>query len=75
VSLIKIETDPQICLKRIRSRDQYNHIDVSENLVNKINQEVTRKNISCEFSIQNSATSVEKLRSEIGEIIRKIRKK
>jgi len=75
VSLIKIETDLQICLKRIRSRNQNLHTDVSENLISKINQEVARKNFPCEFSIQNSATTDEKLRSEISEIIRKIRKK
>lgn len=75
VILIKIVSDPQLCLNRVRSRDQHNHIDVSENLVHKINQEVARKNIPCEFSIQNSGTAAEELRLEISSIIHKSRKK
>lgn len=73
VILIKIEANPQLCLNRVRTRDQNIHIDVSDDLVKKINQEVLLKNIPCEYSIENSRTTVDDLRLKIGEIIDRVR--
>jgi shikimate kinase len=69
---IKIEADLQLCLKRVRTRDQSIHINISDDLVKKINQEVARKNILCEFYIENSNATEEELRLKIEEIIKKV---
>ena len=73
IILIKIEADPQLCLKRVRTRDQSIHIDVSDDLVKKINQEMAPKNILCEYFIENSNATEEELRFKIEEIIKKVR--
>jgi dephospho-CoA kinase len=73
IILIKIEADPQLCLARVRTRDQGIHIDVSDDLVKKINQEVARKNILCEFYIENSNATEEELRQKIEEIVKIVR--
>jgi shikimate kinase len=54
VITICIKADPDLCLKRIKSRDQSIHIDVSDKDVKYINSLVRQRNFECDFDIDNN---------------------
>ena len=56
VITIGIKTDPDLCLKRIKSRDQSIHIDVSDKDVKYINSLVRQRNFECDFEIDNNGS-------------------
>jgi cytidylate kinase len=69
VTTIKVKADIDICLERIRTRDQAIHVDVSEDQVNEINKAVLLRDLKTDFSIDNSNASITDLKMEINKII------
>jgi len=69
VTTIKIIADLNVCLKRVQTRDQSIHINVSDTDVKKVNALVSLKNLKTDFEIYNENKSTEKLITEIAEII------
>lgn len=65
---VKIQASPGLCLKRIKSRDSVNHIPVSDDMVNKINQDALNVDLQYDLIIDNEKSSDR----EIIENIRKI---
>jgi shikimate kinase len=72
VVTIKIVCDPGVCIKRIKSRDQNIHINVSDDEVSRINFEVTRRNYKTDFELRNNAKSKNELIKELGMILKNI---
>ena len=68
VTTIKINADKDLCLKRIQTRDQSIHINISDEQVNMINEKVLEKNILTDFEIDNNTLS-KKLEQQIDKII------
>ena len=56
VITIGIKADQELCLERIKSRDQSIHIDVSDEDVLLINSLVRRMNMNCDYEIDNNGT-------------------
>jgi shikimate kinase len=71
VTTIKVNADMDICIERIRTRDQSIHVDVSDEQINKINKAVLIKDLKTDFSIENSNTSINQLKVEVGKIVGK----
>ena len=69
VTTIRINTDPDICLSRVKSRDQSVHINISDDQVTSINQKVCEKNLKCDFAVDNNSRSVEALKQELQIIL------
>ncbi len=57
VKLVKIETSRDICYKRLKSRDASIHIPVSDDLLEKINQEAIKVELEFDTIIENEKTS------------------
>jgi shikimate kinase len=53
VVLIKINSDPKICLSRIKMRNQSIHIPISDEIINEINSHVANNKLVCDFEINN----------------------
>lgn len=51
---IFVEADLELCLKRVKTRDQSIHINVSDEQVNQINQAVNKANHTIDYCIENS---------------------
>lgn len=66
---IKINTDIDLCLKRVQERDQSIHINISDEQVEKINSMTALKHHNTDFTIDNSDKSVDDLIEEIKKII------
>ena len=69
VITIKINTDIELCLKRVQERDQSIHINISDEQVEKINSITALKHHNTDFTIENSDKSVDDLIEEIKKII------
>lgn len=54
VKLIKIEADPKLCLKRVSERDSKDHISVSDDGVEKINELAMKVKFEYELIIDNN---------------------
>lgn len=70
VTTIKVNVSKELCLWRIKTRDQSIHINVSDDQVNFINSAVLTKNLNTDFEIENSNKSIEELNSEIKKILK-----
>ena len=70
VVTIRINTDLEICLQRIKSRDQSIHINVSDDQVEEINTAITLKNLKTEFTINNNNKTVIELKRDIYKILK-----
>ncbi len=70
VITIKVNTDTNVCLNRIRSRDQSIHIEVSDEQIYEINAAVLAKNWNSDFEIENSNKTIDELKTEIKKIIK-----
>ncbi|MBI5540621.1 MAG: methyltransferase domain-containing protein [Bacteroidia bacterium] len=70
VVTIKIQADIALCLKRVKTRDQSIHINVSDDQVNLLNKQVQAKNIITDHIINNNSKNINELTSEIGIIIK-----
>ena len=69
VVTIRINTDIELCLKRVQERDQTIHINISDDQVERINSMVVLKNQTTDFSIENSNKSTNSLIKEIRRIL------
>jgi len=69
VVTIRINTDIELCLKRVQERDQSIHINISDEQVEKINSITALKHHNTDFTIENSDKSVDDLIEEIKKII------
>lgn len=60
---IRIIAQEELCLKRVQTRDQSIHVNVSDNDVKRINEQVRQKGFITEFSIiNNDKTDLELIR-------------
>jgi dephospho-CoA kinase len=73
VVTIRISADPDLCLERVRTRDQAIHVKVSDAQVEQINAAARKKDISCDFQIDNSGRKAEELTEAIRLIVGKVR--
>lgn len=74
VITIKISTDSQICLERVRLRDQSIHVNVSDNQVKEINKQFLTKNVNTDFIIENNSKSNFEIINEIETILNSLGK-
>lgn len=65
VTTIGVYADSTTCLKRVKSRDQNIHINVSDDQVLMINEKVRERNFETDFSIINEDKSEKELINEI----------
>ena len=72
LNTIKIIAEKDLCLKRIKTRGQSIHINVSDKQVNMINDAVYKKNIETDFEIDNNNATKEELLEQISEIVKKV---
>ncbi len=63
VITIGIKADPELCLERLKSRDQSIHINVSDEDVKYINSMVLHRNFSCDYEIHNNGSREELISS------------
>lgn len=61
VKLIKVNADPGLCLQRVKTRDQKNHIVVSDNQVIEINNAAAQKTFDFDLIIENNNLTDEEL--------------
>ncbi len=71
VITIGIKADPDLCRKRIKSRDQSSHINVSDEDVLLINSLVRRMNFLSDYEIDNNG-SIEDLTSSLKGIFTRL---
>jgi shikimate kinase len=69
VKLIKVEADPNLCLKRIKSRDQSKHISVSDDKINLINNQALSLSLRFDLTLNNNSTADEELVRIFNELI------
>ena len=69
VTTIKIIAEPEICMDRVRTRDQSMHINVSDEKVKEINAAVELKRFRADYSIENSNKMLKDLLMEIRKIM------
>lgn len=69
VTTIGVYADSTTCLKRVKSRDQNIHINVSDDQVLMINNQVRERNFETDFLIINENTSEKELINEIAKNI------
>ena len=70
VVMIQVLADPNLCLSRVKTRDQSIHINVSDDQVNAINTQVLQKQLETDFIIENNRKTEEALQVEIKRILR-----
>jgi len=70
VITIKINAELNICLNRVKTRDQSIHINVSDDQVEKINALVFSMNLRTDYVIDNNDKSVDDLITEIKRILK-----
>jgi shikimate kinase len=68
VKLIKIESNPETCLKRIQHRDQSVHISVSDDKLIEINNLAQRVSFNFDSGINNNATTDDEIIQEFNKI-------
>jgi shikimate kinase len=68
VKLIKIESDPELCLKRIENRDQSIHISVSDDKINEINKLAQTLSLNFDLVINNNSKTDDELIQEFKKI-------
>ncbi len=64
VTTIGVYADRTTCLKRVKSRDQEIHINISDDQVLMINEKVRERNFQTDFSIINEDKSEKELINE-----------
>lgn len=68
VTTIGINADSNLCLNRVKSRDQTNHINISDDQVNMINEKVRSQDFKSDFSISNQNKSEAEIVKELESI-------
>ena len=66
---IKVHADNNLCLQRIKLRDQSMHVNVSDEHVEKINRMIVDKAIPTDFSIDNNDDASLSLETQIRSIL------
>jgi hypothetical protein len=66
---IKVQTSPELCLRRIKSRDSSLHIPVSDDIVDKINQDASNVDIQHDLIIDNEKSTDREIIVNIKKII------
>lgn len=69
VVTIGVYADSRVCLKRVKSRDQAIHINISDDQVVMINEKVRKRNLGTDFSIINEEKSENELINEISKLL------
>lgn len=69
VTTIGVYADKAVCLKRVKSRDQEVHINISDNQVLMINERVRERDLETDFTIVNEDKSEKELIIEVRKII------
>jgi len=69
VKLIKVDTDSELCIQRVRDRDNKNHIPVSDERVSEINKLAVRKIFDFDLIINNNCKTDKEILNEIKKII------
>jgi predicted kinase len=69
VTTIGIYANSEICLDRVKSRDQTIHINISDDQVLLINEKVKERNFKTDFRINNEGKQEQELIIEIKSII------
>jgi len=69
VRLIKVESDPDLCLKRIKNRDQSKHIAVSDDKIIEINKLSKGLSLNFDLVIDNNSETDDELVQEFKKII------
>ncbi|QSE97220.1 nucleoside/nucleotide kinase family protein [Fulvivirga lutea] len=70
VTTIGINADSNLCLDRVKSRDQTIHINISDDQVNMINEKVRSRNFQPDLSIFNQNKSEFEIVKELESIFR-----
>lgn len=68
---IGIEAGRDLCLERVRTRDQSIHIKVSDDQVNQINEQVLEKNLKTDHRLQNDQKTADQIKAELAVILSK----
>ncbi len=69
IKLVKIRTSPETCIKRVKSRDLSIHIPVSDDILDRINQEALKVEMKYDLIIDNEKTSDTDILDGIKKII------
>ncbi len=70
VKLVRVVTSPNICLRRIKSRDSSIHIPVSANFLKQINREAQEVDLEFDSVIENENSSDDEILMRINEMIK-----
>ena len=71
VITIGIKANPELCLQRIKLRNQVIHVTVSEDKIRMVNSEFEKRNLPASYTIENNKKSSEELAVELKKIIDK----
>ncbi len=66
---VKIHTSPELCLKRVKSRDSSIHVPVSDNVVEQINQDALKVNLKYDIIIDNEKSSDDMILEDIQKVL------
>jgi shikimate kinase len=69
IKLIKVQTSPELCLTRIKSRDLSVHVPVSDDIVTQINQDALKVDLNYDLIIDNERSSDNEILKMIQEVI------
>jgi len=69
LKLVKINTSPELCLKRIKSRDLSTHVPFSDDIVKQINQDAFKINFKYDITINNEKSSDIEILEKIQKIL------
>jgi shikimate kinase len=70
VKLIKIETEPALCVMRVTGRDNKDHINISDGDVEKINNLALKVKFNFDLIINNNMASEQNILKEFRKIIK-----
>ncbi len=70
LKLIKINTSPDTCLRRIKSRDSSFHISVSDDIIEQVNREALDVDLEFDTVIENENSSDNEILMKINEMIK-----
>ncbi len=70
VITIGIKASDELCITRVKNRDQTIHIDVSDDQVKHINERVNNKNFAADYFLANENKTIEHLVHQMSQIIK-----
>ncbi len=69
VKLIKIYAEPNLCLERIKNRDKLIHVNVSDDIINEINEKASSVSFDYDLEICNMNLDDNEIINKISSII------